>query len=145
MSPLLCKKPTLRLTTNNHIRYGFGLIQKDIHNTSTKDFPSLDKLIEQQSNKWNSMIKGNGNSSKAIGKAIQMIRKANYQTKMVVLAQAAQIPKASKHEMLNGPNYSQITSPSCVNKQTKLFAGMLKFNHVSSLISIKTYIMKIFK
>lgn len=138
MPPLLCKKPTLELTTKIHIRYGFALIQKDIHNKTTQEFLALDKLLEMKSNKWNSMIKRSGNSTESIEKTIRMIREANYRTTMVVLAQAARIPKATPSEMLTGPNYKQIQSPTCANNKTKLFAGMLMFNHVSTLISNMT-------
>ena len=135
MPPLLCKKPTLELTTKIHIRYGFALIQKDIHNTTTQEFLALDKLLEMKSNKWNSMIKRSGNSTESIEKTIRMIKEANYRTTMVVLAQAARIPKASPHDMLTGPNYKHIQSPTCANNKTKMYAGLLMFNHVSSIVS----------
>ena len=122
-----------------HIRYGFGLIQKDIHNISTREFPALDNLMEKQSEIIDLIIKRSGNSTEAIKGGIKTIKDANYRIIKLILKQAAQIPKASPSDLMSGPNFKQMQSPRCSKNQVSIFGGLFEFNHVSYINDENTF------
>ena len=63
-----------------HVRFGFGLIQKDFHNMSSKEYSGLNKLaFDFASNLLNLNGQGGGKSINPLT-AFQTIKKANDET-----------------------------------------------------------------
>ena len=138
--PLRCKNPTLEHVSKTHIRFGFGLIQKDFHNVSTKEYPDLSQLaLDFAKTLLNLDISRSGNLSETIYTAIKTIKQANYQTRKSILKEVAQYPRNLTNEK-SVSEFEHLRSLNCSENKTTLIAGILQFTHVSIESSISIFI-----
>ena len=125
-----CEKPNLEMISNMHVRFGFGLIQKDFHNMSSKEYPGLNKLaFDFASNLLNLNGRQGGKGIDPLT-AFQTIKKANDETIKSIIEELVRYPNASTGDR-NGSDFRHLKSLNCSENQTTLIAGILVHNHVS--------------
>ena len=130
-----CENPNLEMISNMHVRFGFGLIQKDFHNMSSKQYSGLNKLaFDFASNLLNLNGQGGGKSINPLT-AFQTIKKANDETIKSIMQELVRYPNASADDR-NGSDFRHLKSLNCSENQTILIAGILVHNHVSMKIPL---------
>ena len=113
-----------------HVRFGFGLIQKDFHNMSSKEYPGLNKLaFDFASNLLHLNGRQGGKSINPLT-AFQTIKKANDETIKSIMEELVRYPNASTGDR-NGSDFRHLKSLNCSENHTTLIAGILVHNHVS--------------
>ena len=120
------------MISNMHVRFGFGLIQKDFHNMSSKQYSGLNKLaFDFASNLLNLNGQRGGKSINPLT-AFQTIKKANDETIKSIMEELVRYPNNSTGNR-NGSDFRHLKSLNCSENQTTLIAGILVDNHVSMI------------
>ena len=113
-----------------HVSFGFGLIQKNFHNMSSKEYSGLNKLaFDFASNLLNLNGRRGGKSINPLT-AFQTIKKANDETIKSIMEELVRYPNTSTGDR-NGSDFRHLKSLNCSENQTTLIAGILVHNHVS--------------
>ena len=120
------------MISNMHVRFGFGLIQKDFHNMSSKQYSGLNKLaFDFASNLLNLNGQRGGKSINPLT-AFQTIKKANDETIKSIMEELVRYPNNSTGNR-NGSDFRHLKSLNCSENQTTLIAGILVHDHVSMI------------